>query len=189
MHRHIIAAWLAFVLAACGGAVKSGSDARQDTIEDTAVDTHIDQPVDAPEDSAEEPTPDITVDIAPDAEEDTATDPTPECGTHGALMWGICWYLGSPGQDCYEVCGPHGGYHEDTPEYVGTPSQGGSIEECGAILDALGYSGTVSDGYRDDGRGLGCHRWNDGALWWLHTPDFDPGDSMDPSQAVCGCNE
>ena len=127
----------------------------------------------------------LTVDIAPDPTEDAPV----ECGTDGALLWGICWYLGDFTQNCYTVCSAHGGYHPDTPEHVGTPSQGGSVEECGEILEALGYSGTASEGYREDGLGLGCHVWRDGSLWWLDSPDFEPGDTAENGQIVCGCRE
>jgi len=188
MHRHIIASCLAALLTSCGGALNTtgGADGNTDGSTDDA-DTDLVEDVSV--EVEDDPAPDITVDIAPDPAVDPVTDPTPDCDPEGALLWGICWHLGSPGQDCFEVCGSHGGYHDDTPEYVGTPGQGGSVEECEAIFDALGYSGTVSEGYRDDGRGLGCHRWSDGSLWWLDDPSFDPSDSMDPSQAVCGCNE
>jgi hypothetical protein len=199
MQARIIAACLALVVAGCGGTLKS--EGTKDSSEDTAVDTpgdttadmREDAPADTPEDTTADAAPDVHVDtpaeIEEEAEEDVATEPVPECGTDGALLWGICWYLGSPGQSCMDVCGSHGGYADTTPQYVGVESQGGSLEECEQIFTALGYTGTVNAGYRDDGRGLGCHRWNDGVLWWLDSPAFDPTHSMDPASVACGCLE
>jgi hypothetical protein len=193
MHERHIAFFLSACLASCGGSLNTtgGADGSTDDPDaDVAAevsDEVVDVSGEAEDDPTPEPTVDVTVDVAPEPVEEPLTDPTPECGTDGALLYGICWYLGSAGQDCFEVCGSHGGYDDDTPEYVGTPSQGGSVEECEAIFEALGYTDTVSPGYREDGRGLGCHRWSDGSLWWLDSPDFDPSDSMEPSQAVCGC--
>jgi hypothetical protein len=171
-------------------------DAAEDLPHEPAPDTPADPPVDTTGDFPEETKPD-TPDDSPadlpedefeDALEDPILEPTPACGPEGALLWDICWYLGDPGQSCQEVCESRGGYHEDTPQYVGTTGQGGSIEECNAIFDALGYLSTVNEGYRGDGLGLGCHRWNDGVLWWLESPDFDPGDGTGGAQLVCGCN-
>ena len=168
-------------------------DLSEEPTPDTPVDILADEPADTPEDLPEEPTPDTPVDILADlpeeAPEEIPEEPSPECGPEGTLLWGICWYLGDLGQNCHDVCFLRGEYHEDTPEYVGTTSQGGSHEECDAIFDALGYTRTVSPGYRDDGLGLGCHRWSDGGLWWLERPDFDPSDSTGGGQLVCGCNE
>lgn len=191
--RHF-ALFLATFLASCGGALntKGGADSNTDAGPDSAGDVTVEE-VDVPGEVVNDPvpdgTPDIGVDVAPDPVEDPVMDPTPVCGTDGALLYGICWYLGDFTENCYTVCSSHGGYDSDTPEYVGTPSQGGSIEECSAILEALGYSGTVSEGYREDGLGLGCHVWRDGGLWWLDSPDFEPGDTAENGQIVCGCNE
>lgn len=182
MHRHIIMACLAVGLAGCGGSLKSDGDAPDDVVGDTPADTQADQPPDTPTDSGEDPAPD-TADV------DAESDPTPECGSDGVLLWSICWYLGAPGQDCYGVCASHGGTADDAPRHVGVESQGGSLADCEEIFTALGYTGTVSEGYRDDGLGLGCHRWSDGVLWWLNTPAFDPGHSADNAQVACGCIE
>jgi hypothetical protein len=72
-------------------------------------------------------------------------------------------------------------------EHVGIESQGGSLAECAQIFEALGYTDEVNEGFRDDGLGLGCHRWSDGVLWWLWDPAFDPGDAAGPAQMACGC--
>jgi hypothetical protein len=196
-------------------AVDAPGDATEETAWDTPADGPADLPVDAAEDLPQEPAPDTPADppedtagdfaeeTMPDSPDDFPADlpgevfedaidailePTPDCGPEGALLWDICWYLGDAGQSCRDVCASHGGYHEDTPEYVGTAGQGGSLEECNAIFDALGYMGTVNEGFRSDGLGLGCHRWIDGGLWWLENPDFDPGDGTGSAQLVCGCN-
>jgi hypothetical protein len=120
------------------------------------------------------------------ADSDTDTDADTDCGG-GAPLWGICWYLGGAGQSCLDVCALHGGYVSEVPEYVGIASQGGSLAECGEIFAALGYADVVIEGARSDGLGLGCHRWEDGVLWWLNFPAFDPADSVSAAELACGC--
>ncbi|MCU0663238.1 MAG: hypothetical protein MUC50_13050 [Myxococcota bacterium] len=115
----------------------------------------------------------------------TATDSS--CDGNGAAYQGICWYLGDYGQSCWQACASHGDYHPSTPEYVGTQAQGGSLEECTAILQALGYVAAVNSGMQAEGVGLGCHQWEDGTFWWLVQPDFDPAFSVLSAKRVCGC--
>jgi len=130
---------------------------------------------------------DTDTDTDADGDTDSDTDSDVDCGD-GALLFGICWFLGATGQDCNTVCGSQGGYSDQTPSHVGTVGQGGSLEDCGQIFSALGYDGAVNAGYRDDDLGLGCHRWNDGVLWWLENyPEFEPVDSHDGAQIACGC--
>jgi hypothetical protein len=100
----------------------------------------------------------------------------------------ICWYLGALGASCVETCTDHGGVAEDAASYVGTEAQGGSAEECAALLELLGLGNTVSSGTRTsvDQLGLGCHVFPD-SNWWLSAPDFDAADSLGNVQIVCGC--
>jgi hypothetical protein len=172
--------------------VDSAEDLPQEPEPDAPADTSEDPTGDFPEETMEDAPDDVPADLPEDEIEDALEDPdlepVPECGLGGVLLWNICWYLGDAGQSCMDVCASHGGYHADTPQYVGTAGQGGSREECDAIFDALGYTGTVNQGHRTDGLGLGCHRWSDGVLWWLDSPNFDPNDSTGGARLVCGCH-
>jgi hypothetical protein len=40
---------------------------------------------------------------------------------------------------------------------------------------------------REDGLGLGCHRWDGEYYFWLHEPNFDPSHNTTLAQVVCGC--
>jgi hypothetical protein len=130
------------------------------------------------------------MDLTP-ADEDTGQDvdtaPRLSCAG-GASYGGICWFLGEPNQNCFEVCEPFGGYHEDTPKYIGSHNQGGDFDVCYDILTALRRSGMLYGGTRDDELGLGCHRWEGDDYWWLWEPDFDPSHKTYSAQVVCGCN-
>jgi hypothetical protein len=93
------------------------------------------------------------------------------CG--GARVFGLCWYLAGTDTSCSDACTSRGGFDPRAIEYIGTPSQGGSAAECQQVMIALGRSGTVGAAERPD-KGLGCHLWNDGALYWLQSPSFEP---------------
>ena len=128
--------------------------------------------------------------LVPDAGSEPAPPPPPECG--GALLDGICWYLGGDGEACNDVCATRGGFDPAATEWVGTPDQGGSIESCTAVLDVLGeLPGVVTEGFRPDELGFGCHVFLDAAgaasAWWLTAPEFSPA-VFDPSaRLACGC--
>jgi hypothetical protein len=113
------------------------------------------------------------------------------CG--GALLQGACWYLGDVGQSCDDVCATHGGFSAGALAVIGTPGQGGSLEGCTAVLQALGaFSGAVTEGYREDGLGLGCHLYVEAAgtevAWWLTAPELSPQAFSAQSRAACGCS-
>lgn len=126
-----------------------------------------------------------------DAGSDAGSDAGHDAGTtapcDGRRLFGLCWYLGAAGASCNTECAPHGGYDTRATSYIGTESQGGSYEECDAILDLLGRSSRLGEGKRDDDYGLGCHVWTDGDLWWLNTPQFRPSVSASGVRIVCGC--
>jgi hypothetical protein len=114
----------------------------------------------------------------------------PECG--GAQVGGACWYLGELDQTCNGACASHGGVDPGAAAFIGTPEQGGSLEACAAILEALGEPpALVMDGFRDDGLGFGCHLFVDAAggtsAWWLSAPAFAPTVSDPSARLVCGC--
>jgi hypothetical protein len=159
-----------------------------DSDSDSGLDSDTDGDTDTDSDADTDTDPDTDIDTDTGSDSDTGSDAETEveCGD-GALLWGLCWYLGAGGQSCLEVCALHGGYAEETSDHVGVPAQGGSLAECNEIFTALGYFYGTVEGTRDDGLGLGCHRWGGDVLWWLTDPPFDPAHSVLEAERVCGC--
>lgn len=121
---------------------------------------------------------------------DTPAQPEPPCD--GVRSGGACWYLGGAGLACDEVCASHGGFAPEGAGIVGTPAQGGSAEGCTAVLEALDALATpVSEGFRDDGLGLGCHLFANAAAapaaWWLSAPDLSPAAAGISVRIACSC--
>jgi hypothetical protein len=119
-------------------------------------------------------------------------EPEPVCA--GVALGGACWYLGDAELACDDVCASHGGFAPETATIVGTPAQGGSVEGCTAVLEALGALPapvTVSAGFRDDGLGFGCHVFTNAtaatAAWWLSAPALSPTASGIAIRIACGC--
>jgi hypothetical protein len=107
------------------------------------------------------------------------------CG--GVRYSDVCWYLGGGGESCRDACRGRGGIDPRAPTIVGSPAQGGSLQECSDIFALLGFRSRVNQGYRPDRIALGCHRWEDGVLWWLDDPGFDASALASPAAMVCGC--
>jgi hypothetical protein len=124
-------------------------------------------------------------------EPDGGVDARPDCA--GALLGGICWYLGALAQSCNQVCASRGGFNSAATAVIGTPEQGGNIESCSALMElVLGTADdVVVEGTQVDGNGLGCHLFDApaGQRWWLTTPDFSPDVGRDGARVVCGCND
>lgn len=119
-------------------------------------------------------------------------EPEPEPPCVGVPLAGSCWYLGDAGLACDDVCASHGGFAPDAAGIVGTPAQGGSVEGCTAVLEALDALATpVSEGFRDDGLGLGCHLFANAAAapaaWWLSAPDLSPAAAGISVRIACSC--
>jgi hypothetical protein len=106
----------------------------------------------------------------------------------GPSRGGICWYLGPQGSSCQQVCASHGQLAPGAVSHVGTPSQGGSLAECGILLGLLGIGGTPTNGARSDGLGLGCHVYN-AVPWWLSSPNFSASSALASASLVCGCTQ
>ena len=155
-------------------------DEDTDTASDTDVDSDGDTDADGDSDS------DTDSDSDADTDDDSDSDTAADCGDDGVLRFGICWYLGAFGESCNTTCASHGGYASATPEYVGTTSQGGSIEECGELFSALGFTPAVTSG--TNYLGYGCHLWQPSVQWWLTGPDFDPDAAATGARIICGCN-
>jgi hypothetical protein len=73
---------------------------------------------------------------------------------------------------------------------VGTPLQGGSLNNCVHVLGALGVFEPVYPATRYDAVGLGCHRWSDGTSYWVESPNLAvfTEDSREPfAELACAC--
>jgi hypothetical protein len=128
----------------------------------------------------------------PDAGDEPPPPPPvePECA--GTLLDGLCWYLGELDQACNSVCASHGGFEPASVASVGTPAQGGALERCAAVLEALGEPAAgLLEGFRDDTLGFGCHLFLDAdgtaSAWWLTSPAFSPGVSDPNVRVACAC--
>jgi hypothetical protein len=140
----------------------------------------------------------MNVGIAPfnplDTETETVVDTASDgadagdrCGIGGVWYQNLCWFLGEFYESCIDVCTGRGGYDETAASIIGTPDQNGTWAACRDIVRLMGYTGEVAAGYRSEGPGLGCHIWDNGEIWWLYSPDFDPASSISSASMVCGC--
>lgn len=107
----------------------------------------------------------------------------------GTKVFNLCWYLTSTGVSCDQHCQNHGGFDEETASYIGTSAQGGCLENCIEVLEALGYFEDVTSGTRSDSLGFGCHVWMGSGAWWLSRPDFSPTVFGNSVKIVCACNQ
>lgn len=120
--------------------------------------------------------------IAVDAGKDTGV--LPAC-IAGRELGGYCWFLGAVNQSCETVCAAHGGFVASL-SYIGSRTQGGSLSSCDAVLTLLTGAGTTQAGYREDGRGVGCHIF-EGSRWWLARPNFSATAFHPKAQQACSC--
>jgi hypothetical protein len=85
----------------------------------------------------------------------TKPAPSQSCNTQsccaGKLHAGYCWYMGALNQSCNTVCSARGGVHAATRNYVGSA---GNMDNCIAVVDALGVSWNAMLSYAD--LDLGC---------------------------------
>jgi hypothetical protein len=106
----------------------------------------------------------------------------------GIELFGICWYLGTAGASCDDTCSPHGGPSDAALARVGTRAQGGSPEECRAVLIGLGQPADVVTATRPDDRGVGCHLYGFARdPYWLTGPTFQTSDQLSLARIACGC--
>ncbi|MGC4066328.1 MAG: hypothetical protein QM784_17180 [Polyangiaceae bacterium] len=116
----------------------------------------------------------------------TSTSTTATQACQGDFLFGHCWYFGADGASCMQICAAHGGFDPATKDWVGTEAQGGSLDECATLLRLVGVTEAPTEGYRTDGRGLGCIDY-EGTPFWHATPSFDPNDSMPGARLICAC--
>ena len=135
---------------------------------------------------------------APEQPADAGADPpdavaAPRAECAGEALRGVCWYLGADSQSCDDACSAHGGFSQASLAILGTPAQGGSLADCTAVLQALDVlQGSVSEGFREDGLGLGCHVFVDGEgaltdAWWLTSPALASAAVGVQVRRACGC--
>jgi hypothetical protein len=106
----------------------------------------------------------------------------------GQRLFGICWYLGAFGESCEQVCSAHGGYADAATLFTGARAQGGSPEECTAILGVLAADVPARTAFRGDGVGVGCHTFGLGENpYWLTLPNFEPSSRLRLARIACGC--
>lgn len=123
--------------------------------------------------------------LAKDARpEDARADTGPACD--GTRVLSLCWYLGAVDTSCDQVCAGHAGNDPRAIALVGTAAQGGSLSNCAQVLLALGYTGAVISGIRDE-YGIGCHLW-DADGWWIETmPAFSTAAKTPYARIACAC--
>jgi len=113
-------------------------------------------------------------------------DAAPVCS--GTLVGELCWHLGDLGDSCVDTCADRGGYDERGTPIIGSDAQGGSLEQCTVILEALlGEEADTNDNNNDDA-GVGCHlRGDDEDRVWLEEADFAPDESDAEARIACSC--
>jgi hypothetical protein len=158
----------------------TGTDTGTDTDTDTGTGNIVDTDSDTGSDTG----------TSKDTDTDTGAV-TKNCGD-GVFHFGTCWYKGKANQSCNDVCADKGGYDPVTPNYVGTPEQGGSYEECVELFKALGYGDySVIPIVRVD-FGFGCYEWGYGGVYALYylirtSQEFSPSYKSPNALIVCGC--
>lgn len=126
--------------------------------------------------------------VATPAEEGNVDAASPPPGCAGVEVFGICWYLGEPGESCVETCAERGGPDGAASAHVGTASQGGSREDCVLILNALGQRYRVRSTEHE--QGVGCHLpAGDEDPHWLSFPPFSASAYLRNASITCGCND
>jgi hypothetical protein len=159
-----------------GQAGSAGSRAGSAGTGDAGIDGLPDAGLDADAATGDDQTPVVVV------------SPGPLCA--GALVEGICWYLGPEDQSCNEACTDHGGFNAAASAVIGTTAQGGDLNRCSDLFDVLLGSAeeAVVLATQIEGVGVGCHLFAD-TRWWLEAPPFSPAQSLVGAKIVCGCNQ
>ena len=84
-----------------------------------------------------------------------------DAGCEGEPSDGYCWYYGELGQNCNEVCGPHGGWDPGGTLYVG--SNAPDETRCGTLMSLMGVDSPLFPVTVISGGGEGCY--------WIETYD------------------
>ena len=123
-------------------------------------------------------------------------------GTFGKTA---CYFLGQSGQSCDQVCSSQQtlpspsecsapltytrggvGSSASTLPYLGTPQQGGQIDNCNELVTSFGYANAEGGTRNDPSEGLGCHVYPPKS-WYLISPDTQNGAAAPGAERVCGC--
>ncbi|MET0286615.1 MAG: hypothetical protein ABW352_19190 [Polyangiales bacterium] len=154
---------------------------------DAGVDAGVDAATDAAVDGSLPPS--TAVDAGPDNSEAGVPWDAGTATCAGTRALNLCWYLAPTSTSCNTFCASHGGFDTRALATVGGRMQGGSRANCRVVLNALGLSGDVTAGTRSDGRGFGCHQWqNPIASWWLANPGFSANASAAIVRPACACS-
>jgi len=122
-----------------------------------------------------------------DAEVDAGAEAGPTCS--GTLIDELCWHLGELGASCTATCAARGGFDARAIPIIGSDDQGGTLDQCTAVLEILLGEEADTDN-ANDSVGVGCHlEGNDQERVWLDQPDFSPDDSLSDARIACACNE
>jgi len=102
---------------------------------------------------------------------------------NGAIVGGLCWYLGAAGESCNTVCANQGlAYDPATNTYVGAAGTGAN---CEAVLDALGVPAGVLLEF-DCLNEIGCYY--DGGRNRCNVEPVNPAASFGGGAPACACN-
>jgi hypothetical protein len=97
--------------------------------------------------------------------------------------------MGESGQSCTSVCAAHDGFDAESLGVLGTTAQGGSSDECAAVLTALLGETDVDVSVANEDVGIGCHVFGDEpGRWWTESPAFTPDSSLANARIACSCN-
>ena len=133
--------------------------------------------------------PNETPDASPDAlDATTPIEAGPVCS--GALLDGLCWYLGVSGDSCNDTCLAHGSFDDRAIPIIGSDNQGGNEDQCAAVLTVLLGEEPNSVNTDNDNEGVGCHlSGNDEDPTWFDEPDFSADASLSDARIACACIE
>ena len=104
--------------------------------------------------------------------------------TCGVELGGACWYLGTPGQSCNDVCDGAGRtYDTATGTFAGAE---GSNENCAAVLAAFEL-GPLDEPDAPCAVGLGCAIGDDGFSFRCGLGTTSPSASVSITRRLCAC--
>lgn len=164
-----------------------------DTDTETSSSTETSSNTETSSDTDTEIPPDT--DTSSSTESDTHTD-TGGTGCKGVPHEGFCWFLGTLGGSCGEICFVNGLMFDvdGTRDYAGS---GGTVENCGAVLDAMKENGIDTwagiPTSKSCNHGSGCAFAPDDSQYGprlrCYTPATDETSKHETYYRVCACKE
>jgi len=116
-----------------------------------------------------------------------ADTPPGGCPACQGLTGGLCWFNGTIGKDCDDVCGINARtYDPATESYAGS---GGTAEHCTTVLDELGApDGALSQSQSCSIYGLGCAYDEFVGRIECLVPATDSGSFFASASRMCACH-